>query len=163
MSKIDTTQAFDTPPEQKAAGAMKLYYRHRKNGAVVFRLEVANRQRRIELNQIASISKTGKIIPHKRRPPTEAEVEEMTRWWADWHARADTEQLTESEKFLVELNEFTDWFQRRAEHAAVDAASDPLLMALLDLRQVVVRRLSDIPDEDAAPDEPEAPGTNPQT
>ncbi|MFK7943948.1 MAG: hypothetical protein AB8B85_13685 [Paracoccaceae bacterium] len=148
MSKIDTTEAFDAPPEQKAAGSMKLYYRHRKNGAVVFRLEVANRQRRIELNQIASIAKTGEVIPHKRRPATEAEIKEIQRWWADWHARADTEQLSDTDKFLVELNQFTDWFQRRAENEEVDAASDPLLMALLDLRQVVVRRLSDIPGDD---------------
>ncbi|MEM1299601.1 MAG: hypothetical protein AAGH68_10015 [Pseudomonadota bacterium] len=163
MSKIDTSEAFEAPTEQKAARAMKLYYRHRKNGAVVFRLEVANRQRRIELNQIASISKTGEVIPHKRRQPTDAEMEEIAAWWADWNARKDTEQLSDSELFLAELNQFTDWFQRRAEPEEVDVASDPLLMALLDLRQVVVRRLSDMPSDDAASDDPIEPDTDPES
>ena len=152
MSKIEISEAFDAPPETKAASAMKLYYRHRKNGAVVFRLEVANRQRRIELNQIASIAKTGEVVPHKRRPPTDAEMAEIREWWATWQARADTDQLSETEKFLVELNRFTDWFQRRAEYEEVDDTSDPLLMAILDLRQVVVRHLSDMPDDNAVPD-----------
>ena len=128
---------------------MQLYFRHRENGIVVFRMEVANRQRRIELNQIATISRDGDITPHKRRAPTEAEMAEIAKWLSDWQARADAEQLNETEKFLVELNRFTDWVQRRAEHAEIDAHSDPLLMAILDLRQVVVRRLSeDSPEAD---------------
>jgi hypothetical protein len=129
---------------------MKLYYRHRQNGVLVFRMEVANRQRRIELNQIASISKTGDIIPHKRRAPTDEEVEEMTAWWATWQARKDADSLTDTEQFLVQLNQFTDWVQRRAEDGEVDALSDDLLTALLDLRHVVVRRLSDIDAPDQA-------------
>ena len=144
--------ALQAPPEQAAASAMKLYYRHRKNGAVVFRLEVSNRQRRIELNQISSIAKNGEIVPHKRRPPTDAEIEEMTVWWAQWNAKRDTDQLTETEAFLQELNVFTDWVQRRAPDEVVDAGSDPLLMAILDLRQVIVRRLSNIPDDIEVPE-----------
>ena len=129
---------------------MQLYFRHRENGIVVFRMEVANRQRRIELNQIASINRQGEITPHKRRTPTEAEMAEIEKWQSDWQARADADNLNTTEKFLVELNQFTDWVQRRADHAEVDAHSDPLLMAILDLRQVVVRRLSeDPPDADA--------------
>ena len=127
---------------------MQLYYRHRQNGVVVFRMEVANRQRRIELNQIASISKRGEITPHKRHQPTEAELAEIEAWLADWQTRADSDDLNTTEKFLVELNQFTDWLQRRADHSEVDALSDPLLMAILDLRQVVVRRLSEDPPED---------------
>ncbi len=126
---------------------MKLYYRHRQNGVVVFRMEVSNRQRRIELNQIASIAKTGEIVPHKRRPPSDEEIEEMTGWWASWQARQHTDDLSETEKFLVEINQFTDWVQRRADSAEVNDMSDDLLMALLDLRQVVVRRLSDLESE----------------
>ena len=128
---------------------MQLYFRHRENGVVVFRMEVANRQRRIELNQIASISQKGEITPHKRRPPTEAEMAEIAAWQTEWAARVEAEDLNTTEKFLVELNQFTDWVQRRADHAEIDAHSDPLLMAILDLRQVVVRRLAEDPPEDA--------------
>lgn len=141
------TQAFGAPAEEMAARSMKLYYRHRKNGATVFRLEVANRQRRIELNQIATISKIGEIQPHKRRAPTDAETVEIADWWMAWQARSSAEELSDSEKFLVQLNEYTDWMSRRASDDEVDSNSDPLLMAILDLRQALVRRLSGIPGE----------------
>ena len=137
-----------SPPEQAVNRFMQLYYRHRQNGVVVFRMEVANRQRRIELNQIASISKRGEVTPHKRRPPTDAEMAEIETWMTNWQARVDADDLNTTESFLVELNQFTDWVQRRAEHAEVDALSDTLLMAILDLRQVVVRRLPEDAVED---------------
>ena len=144
---------------------MNLYYRHRKNGVVVFRMEVANRQRRIELNQIASIAKTGDIIPHKRRPPTEAETAEMSAWWTKYKAREDAEALDGTEAFQIEINRFTEYMQKGASDEEVNAQSDALLMALLDLRQVVVRRLSNIDsgadsddaDTDSGEDETHAP------
>ena len=127
---------------------MKLYYRHRENGVTVFRMEVANRQRRIELNQIASILRDGKIVPHKRREPTEAELGEIETWWADWQKKSGEDALDETEQFIAELNLFTDWVARKAPADQVDQRSDALLTALLDLRQVVVRRLSEGPEGD---------------
>ncbi|MEO1495299.1 MAG: hypothetical protein AAFV19_24415 [Pseudomonadota bacterium] len=72
---------------------MKLYYRIRKQGALVFRMEVSNRQRRIELNQIAAITGKDEIRPHKRRPPTEAEVAEIKDWWETYKARREADGL----------------------------------------------------------------------
>ncbi len=129
------------------ADRMQLYYRHRQNGVTVFRLEVANRQRRIELNRIASLSRTGKITPHPRRVPSDAERDEIARWWQDWQDRRAAGSLGETERFVETLNHFTDWVARRADGAEIDARSDALLTALLDLRQVVVRRLSQIEPE----------------
>ena len=126
---------------------MKLYYRLRRQGALVFRMEVANRQRRIELNQIASITGAGEVVPHKRRPASEAELAEAAAWWRDWCARRDADRLPETERFVAELNRFTDWMAREAPDGEVAEMSDPLLMALLDLRQVVVRRLSEVEAE----------------
>jgi hypothetical protein len=131
---------------------MKLYYRVRKQGALVFRMEVSNRQRRIELNQIAAITGKDEIRPHKRRPPTAEEEAEIRAWWADHKTRREAGELDEIETFMEELNKFTNWIEKEAPNAAVGAQSDPLLMALLDLRQVIVRRLSeDLPEAEAAP------------
>lgn len=126
---------------------MKLYYRHRENGVTVFRMEVANRQRRIELNQIATIRK-GEVVPHKRRPPTEAEIAEIEAWDTAFAAKRDVDDFNETEKFIEQLNLFTDWAARKAPADQIDAQSDALLTALLDLRQVVVRRLSEGVEED---------------
>jgi len=126
---------------------MKLYYRHRENGVTVFRMEVANRQRRIELNQIATIRK-GEVVPHKRRPPTEAEITEIEAWHTAFSAKRDADDFNETEKFIEQLNLFTDWAARKAPGDQIDEQSDALLTALLDLRQVVVRRLSEGVEED---------------
>lgn len=129
---------------------MKLYYRVRKQGALVFRMEVSNRQRRIELNQIAAITGKDEIRPHKRRPPTDAEEAEIREWWRTHKARREAGELDDVEVFMEELNKFTNWVEKEAPNATVSEQSDPLLMALLDLRQVIVRRLS----EDAPASEP---------
>lgn len=129
---------------------MKLYYRLGREGALVFRMEVANRLRRIELNRIATITPAGEIVPDPQRPPTDDEATEAAGWWRDWCARRDGGRLSETERFMADLNRFTDWMAGEAEDDEIDRLSDPLLMALLDLRQVIVRRLSDI-DADRAP------------
>ena len=123
---------------------MKLYYRHRKQGAQVFRMEVANRQRRIELNQIASITNQGDIVPHKRRPASDAELAEIAEWWDGWQKRRDAGALNQTEAFMADLNQFTNWIAKGASDTEIDTLSDDLLMALLDLRQTIVRRLSNI-------------------
>lgn len=122
---------------------MKLYYRIRKQGALVFRMEISNRQRRVELNQIAVINGKGEVRPHNRRAPTEDELAEITTWWADRNLREAQGSLTDAEDFMATLNRFTQWVDKDAPLADVNTASDPLLLALLDLRQVIVRRLSE--------------------
>ena len=57
--------------------------------------------------------------------------------------------MNPTETFMAELNRFTGWVASDAPNSEVDALSDDLLLALLDLRQTVVRRLSNI-DPDAA-------------
>lgn len=127
---------------------MKLYYRLRKQGAQVFRMEVANKQRRIELNQIASITQQGEIVPHKRRPASDDELTEIAAWWADWKQRDGDGTLTKTETVMSELNHFTNWIAKDAPAEEVDRLSDDLLTTLLDLRQTIVRRLSNIPTDE---------------
>jgi len=127
---------------------MQLYYRVRKQGALVFRMEVANRQRRIELNQIATITGKGEIKPHRRRPPTGDELASIDAWWEDRKTRRKDKSLDDVEVFMEELNKFTTWIEKEAPSAQISSQSDPLLMALLDLRQVIVRRLSEVDKPD---------------
>ncbi len=128
---------------------MQLYFRHGEKGVTVFRMEVANRQRRIELNKIATIRLDGTVVPHPRRIPTDMELDQIAGWWEDWERRSSTAELDQTEEFIVELNKFTDWLARKADGAEVDARSDALLSALLDLRQTVVRRLSQVEPDDS--------------
>lgn len=123
---------------------MQLYFRHGEKNVVVFRMEVANRQRRIELNRIARIAPDGTITQQTNRAPSADELVRIQSWWADWKRRSAVDDFDRTERFIAELNHFTDWMARRADASEVDARSDDLLTALLDLRQTVVRRLSQI-------------------
>lgn len=123
---------------------MQLYFRHGEKDVIVFRMEVANRQRRIELNRIASIDPDGAITQLPDRAPNVAELARIRQWWADWQQRSTGGELDRTEQFISDLNQFTDWLACRADETEVDARSDDLLTALLDLRQTVVRRLSEV-------------------
>jgi hypothetical protein len=60
------------------------YFRVRDNGATVFRVDTENRQRRIEMNQIAVVNvRNGEIKPQGDRPLTEADVAAIQGWMAD--------------------------------------------------------------------------------
>ena len=128
---------------------MKLYFRHQDQGAQVFRMEVANRQRRIQLHQIASVTEAGNVTPQDGCAATDAELAEIRAEWTSWRQRRDAGELNPTETFMAELNRFTGWVASDAPNSEVDALSDDLLLALLDLRQTVVRRLSNI-NPDAA-------------
>lgn len=121
---------------------MRLYYRVRKEGAMVFRLEVENRQRRLELLHIATINARGEILPHKRRQPTDDEMTEIATWWDDYSTRRTAGELSDAETAIAGMQHLANWLSKDAKPEEVEAISDFLLMAVHDLRQVVVRRLS---------------------
>ena len=128
---------------------MKLYFRHHDQGAQVFRMEVANRQRRIQLNRIATVTAHGDVVPQGDCSASEPELARIRSDWAAWRQRRDDGNLSPTETFMAELNRFTDWVASDAPNSEVDTLSDDLLLALLDLRQTVVRRLSEIESETA--------------
>lgn len=128
---------------------MKLYFRHHDHGAQVFRMEVANLHRRIQLNRIATVTEHGDVVSQGNCSASEAELARIKSDWAAWRQRRDDGELSPTETFMADLNRFTDWVASDAPNCEVDTLSDDLLLALLDLRQTVVRRLSEIESESA--------------
>ena len=124
-----------------------LYFRHRKTGAMAFRKETVVRQRRVGLNEIAEISQSGEVTPRDRHPPSETELSEIVNWWSEMQRRTGAGHASDAERLIIELNHFTDWLQHQAGDDEVRAISERLLTAMLDTRQVLVRRLSKmVPD-----------------
>ena len=109
---------------------------------MVFRLDVQNRQRRLELTHIATINARGEILPHKHRQPTDTEMSEIATWWADFSHRRNNGTLSTAEVLIGDLNDMANWLAKDAGSKEVEEVSDSLLMAMHDLRQVIVRRLS---------------------
>jgi len=117
------------------------YFRVRENGATVFRVDTENRQRRIEMEQIATINiRNGEVKPHGDRKLSETDVAEITDWIA---ARSHLLALREVDDILRavdHLNLTAQWVQSRATDGQLDQVTDSLLLAMHDLRTVLVRK-----------------------
>lgn len=117
------------------------YFRIRENGAAVFRVGTENRQRRIEMEQIATINvKNGDIRPHGDRTLAEADLASIRGWMAartDLLARRDIDDI---HRAVDHLNLTAQWAQSKATDAQLDEVTDALLLAMHDLRSVLVRR-----------------------
>ncbi len=117
------------------------FFRIRENGAVVFRVDTENRQRRIEMEEIAIVNvKNGNIKPHGERKLTPAEVKLITVWMAERLAMLASRDIDDILRAVDHLNLTTQWAQTRAADDQLDAVTDPLLLAMHDLRTVLVRK-----------------------
>jgi len=122
----------------------KYYFRVRDNGAFVFRVDTENRDRRVEMDQIAAINiRNGEIKPHGDRTLSEEDLEHIKGWMAERSevlARRDIDDILRT---VDHLNLTAHWAQTRASAAQLEAVTDALLLAMHDLRTVLVRKKAD--------------------
>ncbi|WP_328800617.1 hypothetical protein [Pseudoroseicyclus tamaricis] len=119
----------------------KYFYRIRENGAAVFEVETENRERRLELNQIAVANwKNGDIKPHGQHELTEAERAEIEGWIAQRRALVARREVDDIHRAIDHLNLTAQWVQARATPEELEEVTDPLLLAMHDLRTILVRR-----------------------
>ncbi|WP_292293608.1 hypothetical protein [Marivita sp.] len=120
------------------------YFRVRENGALVFRVDTENRQRRIEMDQIAVINiRNGEIKPHGDRSLSDRDVEVIRSWMAERQTVLAERDIDDILRAVDHLNLTTQWAQSRATDEQLDLVTDPLLLAMHDLRNVLVRRKAD--------------------
>jgi hypothetical protein len=120
------------------------YFRVRENGAFVFRVDTENRQRRIEMDQIAVINiRNGDIRPNGERELNARDLQEIRAWMEarkEVLARRDMDDIHRAVDYL---NTTTHWVQSRATDDQLDEITDALLLAMHDLRSVLVRKKAD--------------------
>lgn len=117
------------------------YFRIRENGAAVFRVDTENRQRRIEMEEIAIANvRNGNIKPHGDRKLTAEETAVITDWIAQRSAVLAARDVDDIHRAVDHLNLVTGWAQSKADDAQLDAVTDTLLLAMHDLRTVLVRK-----------------------
>lgn len=120
------------------------YFRIRENGAAVFRIDTENRQRRMEMEQIAVVNtRSGEIKAHGDRALNEADEAAINAWLADRQellARRETDDILRT---VDHLNLTAQWAQSRASEAQLSEVTGALLLAMHDLRSVLVRKQSD--------------------
>lgn len=117
------------------------YFRVRENGAAVFRVDAENRQRRLDMEQVAVINvRNGNVRPHGERELTEADRAAIAAWLEERQAVLRRREVDDILRTIDHLNLTAQWAQGAAADEALDAVTDPLLMAMHDLRTVLVRR-----------------------
>lgn len=117
------------------------FFRVRENGAVVFRVDTENRQRRIDLEEIATVNiNNGKIKAHGDRLLTRAETALIEDWIAKRVALLAARDVDDILRAVDHLNLTTQWVQSKASDEQLETITDDLLMAMHDLRTVLVRK-----------------------
>ena len=120
------------------------YFRVRENGAFAYRVDTQNRMRRIELEQIAVINiRNGEVKPHGGRELTVEDQAAIDAWIAERQALLAARDIDDILRTVDHLNQTAHWAQTRASDADLDTITDTLLLAMHDLRTVLVRKKAD--------------------
>lgn len=120
------------------------YFRVRENGAIVFRVDTENRQRRIDMDQIAVINiKNGEYKPHGDRILSVDDTAAIEQWMRDRMALLALRDMDDIHRAVDYLNITTQWVQSKASDDQLEDITDDLLLAMHDLRTVLVRKKAD--------------------
>lgn len=117
------------------------YFRIRENGAVVFKVDTENRQRRIDMDEIATVNvKNGNIKPHGDYSLTPEDLQTIRDWMARRIALLARRDIDDIHRAVDYLNTTTHWVQSKATPDQLEEVTDALLLAMHDLRSVLVRK-----------------------
>jgi hypothetical protein len=120
------------------------FFRIRENGAAVYRLGTDPRDQRIEMDQIAVVNtRNGEVKPHGPRDLTETDRTAIADWLAARRATLAWREADEIARTVEVLNLAAHWAQTRATEEELEALTGPLLLAMHDLRSVLVRKKAD--------------------
>ncbi|MEX0371340.1 MAG: hypothetical protein AB3N09_11970 [Tateyamaria sp.] len=120
------------------------FFRVRDNGATVFRVDTENRQRRIEMDQIAVVNiRNGEIKPHGDRVLSDADLARIKEWMEERAEILAYRDIDDIHRAVDYLNQTTHWAQSKASDDQLENVTDALLLAMHDLRSVLVRKKAD--------------------
>lgn len=120
------------------------YFRVRENGAVVFKLDTENRQRRLDMQQIAVLNiRNGEVKPQGNTDLTDADRKAIDDWMAARREQLAARDVDDILRTVDHLNLTAQWVQSKATDDQLDQVTDALLLAMHDLRTVLVRKKAD--------------------
>lgn len=117
------------------------YFRVRENGAAVFRVDTENRNRRIEMDQIAVVNlRKGEVRAHGDCQLSADDHAAIAQWMEERQRLLAARETDDILRAVDHLNLTAHWVQARATDAQLDLVTDDLLLAMHDLRGALVRR-----------------------
>jgi hypothetical protein len=127
-----------------SADLPEYYFRVRENGAFVFRVDTENRQRRLEFDQIAVVNiRNGEIKPHGTTTLQSDDLAAINTWMQDRITLLAKRDVDDIHRAVDHLNLTTQWANSKATPEQLDGVTDALLLAMHDLRSVLVRQKAD--------------------
>lgn len=117
------------------------FFRVRDNGALVFRIDSENRQRRIDMDPIASVNLAkAEVKPQGDRILSREDKQAIKAWMRERQAIITMREIDDVHRTLDRINLVAQWAQGQADDVQLDEVTDPLLMAMHDLRTVLIRK-----------------------
>ncbi|MDV7141934.1 hypothetical protein R3X27_04480 [Tropicimonas sp. TH_r6] len=122
----------------------EFYFRVRENGAAVFRIDTENRQRRIDMEQIAVLNiRNGDVRPQGARVLNDHERAAIDAWMEERRALLARRDVDDILRAVDHMNITTQWVQSKATDKQLEEITDSLLLAMHDLRSTLVRKKAD--------------------
>jgi hypothetical protein len=122
----------------------EFYFRIRENGAVVFRIDTENRQRRIEMKDIAVVNiRNDNVKSHDDHSLDAEEQAVIATWMQERRAVLAERDIDDIHRAMDYVNLTTQWAQSRATDTELEDVTDRLLLTMHDLRSVLVRKKAD--------------------
>lgn len=126
------------------SGLPPYYFRVKDNGALVFRVDAENRQRRLEFDQIATVNiNNGQVKTQGGTVLTPEDEAAIAEWKAAREAELAARDIDDILRTVDHLNLTAHWAQSKATDEQLDQVTDKLLMAMHDLRSVLVKKRAD--------------------
>jgi len=120
------------------------YFRVKDGGCTVFRIDPDGPQRRLEMEPIASVNLgRGIYNPLGGRELIKADKVAIRQWMRSRRAVETMRQIDDVHRLVDHMNRTAHWAQGPAEDVQLDEVTEALLMAMHDLRNVLVRRKAD--------------------
>lgn len=117
------------------------FFRVRDNGALVFRVDTGNRNSRLELEPIAVANiRNGEIKPQGDRVLLPDDLVAIRDWMAERSATLAARERDEMDRVIEHLNQMAQWAQSKASDEDLERLTEPALLAMHDLRNVLVRK-----------------------
>ena len=120
------------------------YFRIRENGAQVFRVDTENRQQRVEMDPLAMVNlRNGEVRALGDRELSSQDLTAIETWMEERRAFLARRDLDDIHRTVDHLNLTAHWANTRASDAELEEITDRLLLAMHDLRSVLVRKKAD--------------------
>ncbi|GAD54031.1 hypothetical protein MBELCI_0083 [Limimaricola cinnabarinus LL-001] len=120
------------------------YFRVKETGGTMYRIGDETRHRRVDLEQVAVINtRNGDIRGPGNRPLAPEDQAAAETWLTRRQAILAARQIDDIHRAIDHMNLTAQWVQSQASAEDLDAVTEPLLLAMHDLRTILVRKKAD--------------------